>query len=74
MPARLADLTAVIDPSTTGAPEAEAAACAPELVREFVSRLGLPTRLSEVGVGEDAFDLRRTRSARSWLKLRDRVL
>jgi alcohol dehydrogenase class IV len=57
MPRRLADLAAVMDPATSGEPEAETAARAPELVREFVSRLGLPTRLSEVGVGEDDFDL-----------------
>jgi alcohol dehydrogenase class IV len=57
MPRRLADLAAVMDPAASGMPEAEAAARAPELVREFVSRLGLPTRLSEVGVGEDDFDL-----------------
>jgi alcohol dehydrogenase len=56
MPARLADLAVVMDTALAGAPEAEAAARAPELVRDFVRSLGLPTRLSEVGVGEDDFD------------------
>jgi alcohol dehydrogenase class IV len=57
MPRRLADLAAVMDPAASSLPEAAAAARAPELVREFVSRLGLPTRLSEVGVTERDFDL-----------------
>lgn len=57
MPRRLADLAAVMDPTLAAVPEEEAAARAPELVRDFVRSLGLPTRLSEVGVGEDAFDL-----------------
>jgi alcohol dehydrogenase len=57
MPRRLADLAAVMDAAASGMPQAEAATRAPELVREFVSRLGLPTRLSEVGVGADDFEL-----------------
>ena len=57
MPRRLADLAAVMDPAATGVTETEAAARAPDLVRDFVRRLGLPTRLSEVGVGERDFDL-----------------
>ena len=56
-PRRLADLTAVMDPAIGTVPEAEAAERAPKLVREFVSGLGLPTRLSEVGVGDEEFDL-----------------
>jgi alcohol dehydrogenase len=57
MPRRLADLAAVMDPAASALAEAAAAARAPELVRDFVSRLGLPTRLSEVGVTERDFDL-----------------
>jgi alcohol dehydrogenase len=57
MPRRLADLAAVMDPALGAAPEGEAAARAPELVRDFVRSLGLPTRLSEVGVTEREFDL-----------------
>jgi len=57
MPRRLADLAAVMDPGASVLGEREAAARAPELVREFVSGLGLPTRLSEVGVGDQDFDL-----------------
>jgi len=56
MPRRLADLAAVMDPAAGALPEAEAAARAPELVRDLVARLGLPTRLSEVGVGEEDLD------------------
>jgi alcohol dehydrogenase class IV len=56
-PRQLADLAAVMDPAIGTVPETEAAERAPELVREFVSGLGLPTRLSEVGVGDDDFDL-----------------
>ena len=56
-PRRLADLAAVMDPAMGTVPKAEAAERAPELVREFVSGLGLPTRLSEVGVSDDDFDL-----------------
>lgn len=57
MPNRLADLARVMDPVAATAGEAEAAALAPEIVRRFVGRLGLPTRLSDVGVGEADFDL-----------------
>ena len=57
MPRRLADLAAVMDPAAGALPESEAAARAPGLVRDLVTRLGLPTRLSEVGVGEDDLDL-----------------
>lgn len=57
MPRRPADLAAVMDPAGTRAPEAEAAASVPDLVRAFASRLDLPTRLSEVGVTERDFDL-----------------
>ena len=57
MPRRLADLAAVMDPAAGALPESEAAARAPRLVRDLVTRLGLPTRLSEVGVGEDDLDL-----------------
>jgi maleylacetate reductase len=56
-PRRLADLAAVMDPAIGTVSETEAAERAPELVREFVSGLGLPTRLSEVGVSDDDFDL-----------------
>jgi alcohol dehydrogenase class IV len=55
MPARLADLAAILDPAAGALPEAEAAARAPGLVRDFVRGLGLPTRLSEVGVAEADF-------------------
>jgi alcohol dehydrogenase class IV len=47
MPERLADLAEAMG----------GGADAPELVRDFVAGLGLPTRLSEVGVGEDDFGL-----------------
>jgi alcohol dehydrogenase class IV len=57
MPRRLADLARVMDAGLATAPEPEAAARAPELVREFVAALGLPTRLSEAGVGEADLDL-----------------
>jgi len=57
MPRRLADLAAVMDPPSALLPEREAAARAPQLVRGLVRRLGLPTRLSEVGVRGDALDL-----------------
>jgi alcohol dehydrogenase class IV len=57
MPRRLADLAAVMDPAAGALPEPEAAARAPELVRDFVARLGLPTRLSEVGVAGADLDL-----------------
>jgi len=56
MPRRLADLAAVMDRAAGALPEPEAAARAAELVRDLVTRLGLPTRLSEVGVGEDDLD------------------
>jgi len=51
MPARLADIATIL------AGEAADAARAPELVRTFIARLGLPTRLGEVGVREDDFEL-----------------
>jgi alcohol dehydrogenase class IV len=57
MPGRLAELARVMDPSLATAEAVEAAARAPELVRSFIAGLGLPTRLSEVGVGEDDLDL-----------------
>jgi alcohol dehydrogenase class IV len=56
MPRRLADLARVMDPALGASPDAEAAARAPELVREFVRGLGLPTTLSEVGVGPGDYD------------------
>jgi alcohol dehydrogenase len=57
MPRRLAELARVMDPALAAAPEGDAAARAPALVREFVAGLDLPTRLSAVGVGEDDLDL-----------------
>jgi alcohol dehydrogenase class IV len=56
MPRRLADLAVVMDSSTAALAESDAAARAPQLVREFVQRFGLPTRLAEVGVGDDDLD------------------
>jgi alcohol dehydrogenase class IV len=56
MPRRLADLAAVMDRAAGALPEPEAAARAAQLVRDLVTRLGLPTRLSEVGVGEEDLD------------------
>lgn len=56
MPGRLADLARVMDPALGGAPDAEAAARAPELVLAFVRGLGLPTTLTEAGVGAGDFD------------------
>jgi alcohol dehydrogenase len=51
MPERLADIGAIF------AGERVDAGLAPGLIRDFISGLGLPTRLSEVGVGEDDFAL-----------------
>lgn len=56
MPRRLADLARVMRPALATSPEGEAAARAPELVRDFVRGLGLPTTLTEVGVGADDFE------------------
>ena len=56
MPRRLADLARVMDATLGPAPDAEAAARAPELVREFVRRLGLLTTLGEVGGGAGDFE------------------
>jgi alcohol dehydrogenase class IV len=57
MPRRLADLAVAMDPRLGVMDEREAAARAPELVREFVAGLGLPTRLSDVGVDPSQYDL-----------------
>jgi alcohol dehydrogenase class IV len=57
VPGRLADLARVMEPGMAPLPDSEAAARAPELVRRFVSDLGLPTRLSEVGLDEGDYEL-----------------
>ena len=49
--------TDLLDPSAAGQSEAELARRTPGLVRGFIAGLGLPTRLSEVGVGESDYDL-----------------
>ncbi len=56
MPQRLAELAHVMG-APSGMAEAEAALAAPELVRQFIASLGLPTSLSEVGVAEETFEL-----------------
>jgi alcohol dehydrogenase class IV len=56
MPRRLAHLAAGMDRAAGALPEPEAAARAAQLVRDLVTRLGLPTRLSEVGVGQEDLD------------------
>jgi alcohol dehydrogenase len=56
MPRRLADLARVMG-SAASVADQDAARSAPGLVRDFIASLGLPTRLSQVGVGEDAFEL-----------------
>jgi alcohol dehydrogenase class IV len=55
MPQRLADLAQVM--ATPPVYPAQTARAAPELVGQFIASLGLPTKLSEVGVREDAFEL-----------------
>lgn len=58
MPERLADIAEIFDPSGGDAGATEASAQrAPELVREFIAGLGLPTRLGEVGVHEADYEL-----------------
>jgi alcohol dehydrogenase len=56
MPERLAELAWALGADRSLAVQ-DAAAAAPELVREFVGSLGLPTRLSEVQVNQGAFEL-----------------
>jgi alcohol dehydrogenase class IV len=58
MPERLADIAEIFDSSGRDAGGSEVSADrAPELVRGFISGLGLPTRLGEVGVREADFEL-----------------
>jgi alcohol dehydrogenase len=59
MPERLADIAEIFDPRAggVGASRSSLAARAPELIRGFIAGLGLPTRLSEVGVREADFEL-----------------
>lgn len=52
MPDRLADVAAAAGADVGGLSSAEAAALAPGLVRDLIAALGLPARLSEVGVAE----------------------
>ena len=57
MPERLADVAAAAGADVSGLGPREAAALAPGRVRELIATLGLPSRLSEVGVGEADFEL-----------------
>jgi alcohol dehydrogenase len=56
MPQRLAELARVMG-APSGMALEEAAKAAPELLRQFIASLGLPTKLSEVGVAEETFEL-----------------
>lgn len=56
VPERIADLAAILGAETAARPARDVAAELPVRIRSMIEGLGLPTRLSEVGVDESQFD------------------